>query len=179
MPGRPMAATLMAIRMYIQSFDRSCLQKMLCMRKPSEIGFTAYRRRQNNILRRILSRMGTSELAAQLLAKHYRWAGHVARMHSSHLAAQWASEFTLEAWRLQQAVGELLDRQGERTSWRHSRQGRVSRWDGLLHRILGSTWQTAAQDRNAWKAVCSAFVSNAADSLLGVGHRLLGLASGG
>ena len=150
---------------------------MLCMKKPSSRGFTEHRRRQNNILRRILWQMGQMELTVQLLKKHYGWAGHVARMPPGRIAAQWALGATLEAWRLQQAVGQAVDKQN-RLRWRHAKKGPVTRWDSLLHRVLGPTWTTMAQDRDKWKASCKGFAQEACNLLFGVGHRMFGLTEG-
>ena len=60
----------------VQSFDRCCLREMLCMQKPSAMGWTEFRRRQYRILRDTFSGMGRLELAGQLLKKQFGWAGH-------------------------------------------------------------------------------------------------------
>ena len=158
----------------VQSFDRHCLRDMLCMRKPDDVGYIAFRRKPHAVLRRILSKMGVKELAAQLIAKHHGWAGHVARLDERHLAAAWAGEFTQEQWRLQQAVGEACD-PCNKTKWRHSRRGPVSRWDGLLFRIIGGNWWALAQDRKWWQESRQPFVRDACDAFLGAGHRVFGV----
>ena len=119
-------------------------------------------------------KMGRVELTAQLLKKHYGWAGHVARMPAGHVAAEWASGATLENWKLQQAVGHMTDKQNK-TKWRHTKKGPVTRWDSLLSRVLGPTWQTRAQERDHWKFGSLSFVHAAGKVLLGEGHRMFGL----
>ena len=118
--------------------------------------------------------MGKQELAAQVLAKHYSWAGHVARMHGWHIAAHWGQRFTTESWKLQQAIGETIARRGRK--WRHPKPGPVRRWDGLLHRVLGGSWQVIAHDRDKWKSAKANFVSSSCSLLLGTGHRVFGVA---
>jgi hypothetical protein len=158
----------------VQSFDRHCLREMLCMKKPDVMGWTEFRRRQHRILRRALDALGRVELSGQLLLKQFGWAGHVARMCEDPLAAQWATECSIETWRIQQAVGESSDRYSKRSRWRHKRRGPIRRWDSLIGRVLGSAWWTLAQDRDAWKAMRFDFVRGAATALLGAGHRLFG-----
>ena len=114
------------------------------------------------------------ELTAQLLKKQYSWAGHVARMPDGHVAALWASGATLENWKVQQAIGHMTDPQNM-TKWRHTKKDPVTRWDSLLFRVLGPTWQMRAQDRDGWKSGCHGFANAAAEVLLGEGHRMFGL----
>ena len=164
----------------VQSFDRHCLREMLCMRRPVGRGWVEHRRKQNAVLRRVLLRMGRVELAVQVLKKQFGWAGHAARMPAepAHIAAQWASGTLLESWKLQQAVGQTVDKQNK-LKWRHDKKGPVTRWDSLIHRVLGPTWPTIAQDRNKWKAAWQSFAYEAGVLLLGAGHRLFGLIEGG
>ena len=142
------------------------------------MGFTQYRRKQHMNLRRVLSRMGRTELAAQLLAKQHAWAGHLARLDEAHLAAQWASSFSLEQWRLQQAIGMAFDKSGVKTRWRHCKRGPITRWDNLFCRVEGLGWRSTAQDRTAWKRARRRFVQEAANQLFGAGHRMFGVEDG-
>eukprot|EP00973_Karenia_brevis_P032278 4449700-Karenia_brevis.AAC.1 len=118
-----------------QSFDRGCLRSMLCMRKRTDESWQAFKKRQNKLLRRVLSKMGLQELAARLLNKHYGWCGHVMRMGSDHIAREWANTCTTEDWRLAQVIGNDLD-PSNTTGWRHSQTGPFTRWDSLISNVM-------------------------------------------
>ena len=88
----------------IVSFDRSCLRTMIAMVKREGEGRVDFRRRQNTLLRRLFTKLGLQELAAQVLAKQHGWAGHVTRMSRSEVAGSWSETGTLEEWRCTQAI---------------------------------------------------------------------------
>ena len=116
----------------IKSTDWRCLRSMLCLIKRSDENWVAFKRRQNGIIRKILQDSRTREVMARLLQKQHRWAGHVTRLDSKHLAAQWAQAWTLEECHLSQwlvhiviqrmqadgATQELADLCIGRRSWR-------------------------------------------------------------
>ena len=122
----------------VQSFDRHGLREMLCWKRRDGMGFTEFNRKQHAILRRILSSMGVAELAAQLFATQHSWVGHLARLNESHIVSKWVCEFSLEEWRLQQAVGQIVGQSGKRTTWRHSKREPVTRWDRCPHLLLAT-----------------------------------------
>eukprot|EP00973_Karenia_brevis_P083899 11642421-Karenia_brevis.AAC.1 len=147
---------------------------MLCMGKRSDETWRHYRRRQNKVLRRVLSKMGCQELAARLLVKHYAWCGHVLRMKSDHIVKHWASTCTTEDWRMAQAIGQELDPTNT-TGWRHRKRGPFVRWDSLMSNVMGDSWRLMAQDRCTWKQHRQYFIYAACNRLLGIGHRAFGV----
>ena len=159
----------------IMSFDRSCLRAMIAMVKREGEGWVDFRRRQNTLLRRLFTKLGLQELAAQLLAKQHGWAEHVTRMSRNSLAKRcevagcWSETGTLEEWRCTQAINSQLD-PSNRTKWRHSKKGCSPHWESNLVKVFGDLWRQQAVDRWSWRASRARFVWECCNNLFGIGH---------
>ena len=158
-----------------QSFDRRCLHAILGIKKDCNMGWTAFRRRQNTKLRAIFLKMGIGELSVRLLAKQHAWAGHVSRLDVAHIAGAWSRVGTAQDWLFTQAALGRLDSQNSQ-KWRHPRRGRLATsWETWLVRAIGDDWRHLALDRAKWRESRELFLKSALTLIFGEGHRNFGM----
>ena len=158
-----------------QSFDRRCLHAILGIKKDCNMGWTAFRRRQNTKLRAIFSKMGIGELSVRLLAKQHAWAGHVSRLDVAHIAGAWSRVGTAQDWLFTQAALGRLDSQNSQ-KWRHPRRGRLATsWETWLVRAIGDDWRHVARDRAKWRQSREPYLKSALTLIFGEGHRNFGM----
>jgi len=169
--GVPLTQSLLG---KVMSFDRRNLRSMLCMRKRGDDTWKSFTKRQSRLLRKVMGGMHCMELAARLLAKQHGWAGHVTRLGSHHVAAQWSRAGTLEDWHLKQAVYAHCD-SANVTKWRHKSKGPNVHWEVNLARVFGDQWRTLALDRGKWRASKAFFICRCCDELMGCGASPIGV----
>jgi len=145
----------------IRVFDGRCLRAMLCMRNKDTDTYVCFMRRQNKCVRRVLQKIGISELVVRVLSKQFGWAGHVTRLQPQHVAEQWARVSTIESWRISQSCGTILDASNA-TAWRHKKRGRCVRWETMLVTSLGDNWRAMPATETLGRRCGSTFCINLA-----------------
>ena len=138
------------------------------------MGWIAFRRRLNNKLRGMFSKMGISELTVRLLGKQHAWAGHVSRLDAEHLAGIWSRVSSSQEWLITQAAMTTMDQRNTHR-WRHPRRGRLPvTWETWLVRTLGDNWRFLALQRDAWRSSREDFVKKTLTHIFGVEHNAFG-----